>query len=104
MDGEKCTMDIQSMSLIVSLAVSKAVVQRLHRREPHPKTARAKAVACKGSSGAAVMKAHAMAVTEQPAAVILVISASPLGTFSTVLPSVICMLNNNVSYGKLAGK
>lgn len=56
----------------------------------HPKTARAKAVARNGSSGAAVMKAQAMAVTEQPAAVIFVIIASPLETFSTVWPSVIC--------------
>lgn len=56
----------------------------------HPKTASAKAVARKGSPGAAVMKAQAMAVTAQPAAVIFVIIASPLETFSTVWPSVIC--------------
>ena len=36
------------------------------------------------------MKAQATAVTEQPAAVILVISSTPLETFRTLLPSVIC--------------
>ena len=41
------------------------------------------------------MKAQAMAVTEQPAAVIFVIIASPLETFSTVWPSVICTHHGN---------
>lgn len=36
------------------------------------------------------MKAHAIAVTEQPAAVIFVIIASPLQIFNTVRPSVTC--------------
>ncbi len=58
--------------------------------ETHPNIARAKAVASKGSSGAAVMKAHAIAVTEQPPAVILDIMACPLDTLITLLPSVIC--------------
>lgn len=43
------------------------------------------------------MKAQAMAVTEHPAAVIFVIIASPLDTFSTVWPSVICIHHVDVN-------
>ena len=68
----------------------------------HPKTARAKAVARKGSSGAAVMKAQAIAVTEHPVAVIFVIIASPLETFSTVWPSVICIPAHCTNCGNFA--
>ena len=72
------------------LRLWKMVVLMQRERVTHPKTARANAVARNGSLGAAVMKAHAIAVTEQPAAVIFVIIASPLDTFRTCVPSVIC--------------
>ena len=48
----------------------------------------ANAVASSGCLGATVMNAHATAVTEHPAAVILVIISMPLETLMTCLPSV----------------
>ncbi len=65
-------------------------IKATSQKHTYPKTARAKAVASKGCSGAAVIKAHATAVTEQPPAVIFVIMASPLETLTVLLPSVIC--------------
>ena len=56
----------------------------------HPKMLSAAAVAKRGSSGAAETKAAARAVTEQPAAVIRVISLCPLSTANVCLPSVTC--------------
>ena len=50
------------------------------------------------------MNAHATAVTAHPAAVIFVIIASPLDTFSTVWPSVICMQHGGAMRGGLLGK
>ena len=67
--------------------------------QPHPKTASAQALAITASSGAATMNAVAIAVTAQPAAVMLVMSATPFCTWTTLLPSVICSSSRGDNHG-----